>query len=112
MSEIVARFARLTHQAYGDVGHMRMGNNGRQGARSRRRIPAHGGFASLDEARRARYCTPRRLRDCSTRPLSDAFDMVEQVKQVIEDDYGPEGYNVGFNHGAAAGRRSLISTFI
>lgn len=35
---------------------------------------------------------------------ADLLDLLDAVTQVITSEYGPQGYNVGFNDGSAAGQ--------
>ena len=51
---------------------------------------------------------PRRLItswwEASVDERHDMLALVEQVKQRVDEDFGPDGYNVGFNDGEAAGQ--------
>lgn len=42
--------------------------------------------------------------DLSKEELIQMFDLLKRTKQLIEEKYRPDGYNIGINEGKAAGR--------
>jgi diadenosine tetraphosphate (Ap4A) HIT family hydrolase len=40
----------------------------------------------------------------SKEELNDTFSLLKQVKEVIDKEYKPDGYNVGWNCGSVAGQ--------
>lgn len=42
--------------------------------------------------------------DLGAEELSSFFELIKQVKNIIDDKYHPDGYNIGVNEGEAAGR--------
>jgi diadenosine tetraphosphate (Ap4A) HIT family hydrolase len=42
--------------------------------------------------------------DLTTKEFADAFDLVRQVKDILQNKYRPAGFNVGVNCGEAAGQ--------
>jgi diadenosine tetraphosphate (Ap4A) HIT family hydrolase len=42
--------------------------------------------------------------DLTTEEYTDAFDLVRQVKDVLQKKFEPQGFNVGVNCGEAAGQ--------
>jgi ATP adenylyltransferase len=44
-----------------------------------------------------------RLQDLDADTVAEMMALASRAMAVIEDAYGPEGYNVGFNHGRIAG---------
>jgi hypothetical protein len=46
--------------------------------------------------------------EMTTEEYTDAFDLVRQVKDVLQKKFEPQGFNIGVNCGAAAGQLCLI----
>lgn len=42
--------------------------------------------------------------DASPEERADLMDLVQEVKSMLDEEFAPDGYNVGFNAGAAAGQ--------
>lgn len=42
--------------------------------------------------------------DMSKDEQAEAFELIEQVKQVLDEKYSPDGYNIGMNCGETAGQ--------
>ena len=48
--------------------------------------------------------------EMTTEEYTDAFALVRRVKEVLEDRFRPQGFNIGVNSGATAGQVRLYST--
>lgn len=42
--------------------------------------------------------------DMSKEEQVEAFELIDQVKQVLDEKYSPDGYNIGMNCGETAGQ--------
>jgi ATP adenylyltransferase len=42
--------------------------------------------------------------DLAAKEYADVFDLVRQVKEILQNQYNPQGFNVGVNSGEAAGQ--------
>jgi hypothetical protein len=49
--------------------------------------------------------------DLTAEEYMDAFDLVRQVKDLLQKKFEPQGLNVGVNCGEAAGQRYFMPTF-
>ena len=42
--------------------------------------------------------------DMSKEERQEAFELIDQVKAMLDEEYSPDGYNIGLNCGEAAGQ--------